>query len=129
MVESFETFDFSHKMEQSTQKRKGRLYNVLEAQLLFDEIPSDNGETTDEESSEDDDFNDPTFAPPLFEELIPEEQPFQIQESREADDKMEGSVDSTPIIITKANKVEVNRHWRKKDEPMVIDPFLGPEGM
>ena len=116
-------------MEQSTQKRKGRLYNVLEAQLLFDEIPSDNGETTDEESSEDDDFNDPTFAPPLFEELIPEEQPFQIQESREADDKMEGSVDSTPIIITKANKVEVNRHWRKKDEPMVIDPFLGPEGM
>ena len=77
----------------------------------------------------DDDFNDSTFAPPLFEELIQEEQPFQIKESTEVDDEMEASVHSTPIVTKKAKKIEVNRNWRKRDEPMYTDPFLGPQGM
>lgn len=42
-------------MEHSTSKRLAKIYSIDEAQLIFDEIPSD-GEITDEESDEESDI-------------------------------------------------------------------------
>eukprot|EP00794_Sanderia_malayensis_P011650 gene11650-12848_t len=55
-------------MEHSTRRRIARFYNVEEAEIMFDEIPSDSGETTDEEESDTDDAAR-TFTPQLFEDL------------------------------------------------------------
>ncbi len=123
-------------MEHSTRRRIARIYNVEEAQIMFDEIPSDGGETTDEEES-DTDNTDPTFLPPLFEDL-PDREENNVNKEKEDDnegeetdeDMNEGNENQKSAPTEKQKKkTELNRKWKKKNEPMVINEFTIQEGV
>ena len=117
-------------MENSARKRSARACTIDGAHLLFDEIPNDASETTEEELSDDKGLIDPNFVPRLFEQLADLELPVQGDGYEENGGKSESNNanDSACAPAKPIKESEIQRKWKNKDEPMVTNPFIMPEG-
>ncbi len=111
-------------MDHAPKRRLASLYNLDEAQLLLDDIPSDS-EITDEEP--DSDSDGPTFQPdPLGLQTV------DIEDEGDSNDDESESSDKQPDVpsTSQAKKApEPKRHWKKKDVTAKVSQFDLPEGM
>ena len=112
-------------MDHAPRRRLAHLFSLDEAQLILDEIPSDNEVNTDEEP--DSDSDDPTFQPdPLGLQTI------NAEDGGGSNGDETGSSDEQPDVpsTSKAKKKpEPKRHWKKKNVTAKASQFDSPEGM
>ena len=138
-------------MEHCTSKRLAKIYSIDEAQLIFDEIPSD-GEITDEEPDDDSDII-PTHELPFellssLDEVVPEflADPPDTRISIPAPDQgsvldAPGSSTPEPATISKSKKIKPKsstvshetanvkpRSWKKKVMETTPNFFEGQQG-
>ena len=112
------------RMDHAPRKRLAHLYSLEEAQLIIDQIPSDNELNTDEEP--DSDSDDPILQPdPLgLQTTIAEDGVGPHGDETESSDEQPDA----PSTSKAKKKPELKRHWKKKNVTAKASQFDSPEG-